>query len=326
METEKRIKERLGVETAVVAMGGHAFIRKDEKGSIEDHEKNAAEICGRIMSLIERNYNVVVTHGNGPQVGNLLLKNEMTKEELVSMPLDVLVAETEGSLGYILQQAMLNQLRRRNINRYVVTVISQVLIDKGDPAFRNPSKPIGPFLTKEEAEKRRDTLGWQIIDDSGRGWRRVVPSPRPVKIIQRHTIRDSARAGHIVIACGGGGIPVINNANNDYQGVEAVIDKDLTASILAADIDAELLIILTDVENVFLNYGKPDQQPLYAVTVDMLEKFIEEGHFAPGSMGPKVGAVLEFLKKGGRRALITCPERLEEALAGRAGSHFVGRV
>jgi len=325
-ETEQRIKERIGVETAVVAMGGHAFIKKGEQGSVEDHERNAANICGHLMALVERNYNIVVTHGNGPQVGNLLLKNEIAKEQVVPMPLDVLVANTEGSLGYILQQSLLNQLMRRNIDRYVVTGISQVLVEKNDPAFSKPTKPIGPFLTQEEAESRRDELGWEIVEDAGRGWRRVVPSPRPVKILQRHTIRDSALAGHIVVACGGGGIPVVQNAQNDFEGIEAVIDKDLTASILATDIGAELLIILTDVDKVYLNYGKAEQKPLSAITVDMTEEFIAAGHFAPGSMGPKVQGVLEFLKKGGRRGLITSPEKLEQALAGRAGTHFVGRV
>jgi carbamate kinase len=313
-------------QLALVAMGGHAFMQAGQPGTIEVHEKNAAEICGLLMTLEERNYNLVITHGNGPQVGNLLLQTELTREQVPPMPMDVLVADTEGWLGYVMQQAMLNQLRRRKSERYVVTVVSQVLVDKNDPAFKKPSKPVGPFLSKEEAEDRRDKLGWQIVDDSGRGWRRVVPSPIPLKVVQRKMIADAARSGHIVIACGGGGIPIIKNAQDDYQGVEAVIDKDLTSSILSADIGADLMIILTDVPQVYVNYRKPDQRALGAVTMEEAERLIQEGHFAPGSMGPKVQAIYNFLKGGGHRGLITNPQTLEAALEGRGGTHFVGRL
>ena len=311
----------------VVAMGGHAFIQRGEKGDIHDHIRNATAICSSLMTLVERNYNPVITHGNGPQVGNLLLQNELTKGAVSSMPLDVLVADTEGFLGYILQQALLNYLRRREIRRYVVTMITQVLVDRDDPAFQNPSKPIGPFLTKEEAEERRDRLGWKIIEDCGRGWRRLVASPRPVRVVQRFMIRDSARAGHIVVACGGGGIPIVRRqTDDDYEGIEAVIDKDLTSSVLAEEIGAELLIILTDVPQVFVNYGKPDQKALGAVTLQEIESLQANGHFAPGSMGPKVEAIINFLKAGGKRGLITSPGCLSDALDGRAGTHFVGKI
>jgi len=311
---------------ALVAMGGHAFIEKGERGTIHDHERNAARICQHLMTLVERNYNIVITHGNGPQVGNLLLKNEMAKDEVAQMPLDVLVAETEGSLGYILQQAMLNELRKRNVKRYVVTVVSQVIVDRNDPAFSKPTKPIGPFLSQEEAEQRRDTLGWVIVEDAGRGWRRVVPSPHPIKIVQRHTIRDAAAQGHIVIACGGGGIPIIYNDEDNYEGVEAVIDKDLTSSILASQIGAELLIILTAVPKVYINFNKPDQHALSALTIGETERYIAEKHFPAGSMGPKIEAILNFLKAGGKRGLITSPELLVKAMDGLEGTHFIGRV
>lgn len=311
---------------ALVAMGGHAFISKGEKGTIYDHERNAAKICRHLMTLVERNYNIVITHGNGPQVGNLLLKNELASKEVPEMPLDVLVAHTEGSLGYILQQAMLNELRKRNIKRYVVTVVSQVIVDKDDPAFNKPTKPIGPFLSKNDAEKRHDELGWNIVDDAGRGWRRVVPSPKPIKIVQRHTIKDSAEHGHIVIACGGGGIPIIKNKDGKYEGVEAVIDKDLTSSILASQIDAELIIILTSVPKVYLNFNSRKQQALSALTIGETERYINEGHFPPGSMGPKIKAILEFLKEGGKRGLITSPALLSRAMDGLDGTHFIGRV
>jgi len=309
-----------------VAMGGHAFIMPGEEGDIHQHNRNAIDICDRLMVLVERGYNLVITHGNGPQVGFQLIKNELTREEAPSWPMDVLVAETEGSLGYILQQALLNQLRRKRIERFVVAVICQVLVDSHDPAFRNPSKPIGPFLSREEAEERRSTLGWDVIDDQGRGWRRVVPSPEPKKVVQWRMIRDATREGHIVIACGGGGIPVLKSADGDFVGAEAVIDKDLTTSLLGTEIGADFLIILSDVPNVYLDYHKPTQRALNGVTLEEVERHINDGHFPEGSMGPKVEAIRRFLRAGGKRGLITSPDCLPEALEGRAGTHFIGKL
>lgn len=308
----------------LVALGGHAFMQRGEKGTVEVQERNAAKICGTLLTLVERGYKVVVTHGNGPQVGNLLLLNESGDESVPKMPLDVLVAETEGSLGYFLQQAMLNTLRRAGQKRYVVTVVTQVLVDPEDPAFRNPTKPIGPFLSKEEAESRRDRLGWNIVDDSGRGWRRVVPSPKPLKVIQRHMIRESAEAGHIVIAAGGGGIPIVKKADGTYEGVEAVIDKDLTSSILATQIGAEIFIILTEVPCVYTGYTSKEKRAIGAITSEELGELYARGEFPPGSMGPKVVAAREFLERGGKRAIVTDPETLPEALAGRGGTHIIG--
>lgn len=310
----------------LVAMGGHAFMQKGEKGTIEQHERNADEIAGLLMTLVEKEYQLVITHGNGPQVGALLSQQECSKDETPSMPLDVLVAMTEGSLGYVLQQSLLNHLRRKNVRRYVVTVVTQVIVDESDPAFKNPTKPIGPFLTQEEALRRSTELGWVVQEDSGRGWRRLVPSPRPMRVIQHHMIRDAARSGHIVIACGGGGIPIKKNADDSYAGVEAVIDKDLTSSVLATDVGAALLIILTAVPQVFINFGTPDQRALGAVTLEEIEDLYAQGHFPAGSMGPKIEAVVHFLKSGGRRALITNPESLPSAIEGRAGTHIVGRI
>ena len=310
----------------LVALGGHAFIGKGETGNVQDHERNAAMICEKIMTLVERDYCIVITHGNGPQVGNRLLATERTRDEVPEMPLDVLVAETEGSLGYFLQQALLNQLRRRNIHRYVVTVITQVLVEKDDPAFQKPTKPIGPFLSKEEAQTRAETLKWNVVEDAGRGWRRVVASPIPKKVIQHRMIQQAALQGNIVVACGGGGIPIYKDANDDYEGIECVIDKDLTSSVLAHQIGAELLVILTAVPKVYLNWGKPDAFPLGAVTMEEIEDHIAKGHFPPGSMGPKVQAIYEFLQQGGKRGLITDPEHLLGALDGKAGTHFVGRI
>jgi carbamate kinase len=312
---------------AIVAMGGHAFIQKGESGTIEDHERNAATITEKLMCLIERNHALVVTHGNGPQVGSLLLQQEATKSHEPVLPLDVLVAMTQGSLGYILQQALLNQMNRQDIRRYVVTIVTQVFVDENDPAFDKPTKPIGPFLEREEAERRRDTLGWEITEDpQGRGWRRLVASPKPQKVLQRDMIRDEACAGHIVVACGGGGIPIKRTEKEGYVGVEAVVDKDLTSSVLATNIGAELLIILTAVPNVFVNFGKPDQKALTAVTLEEVEKFHEDGQFPPGSMGPKIEAVIRFLRQGGRRALITDPASLPDAIEGRAGTHVIGKL
>ncbi|HEX4822761.1 MAG TPA: carbamate kinase [Candidatus Polarisedimenticolaceae bacterium] len=310
----------------LVAMGGHAFMQKGEKGTIEEHERNAEEIARLLMTLVEKEYHLVISHGNGPQVGALLLQQESADGEIPQMPLDVLVAMTEGSLGYILQQNLLNQLRKKDVRRYVVTVVTQVLVDGADPAFAKPTKPIGPFLSKEEAERRRDKLGWSVKEDAGRGWRRLVPSPHPLRVVQRHMIRDAVRAGHIVVACGGGGIPIKKDASDQYVGVEAVIDKDLTSSVLASDIGAALFIILTAVPQVYLDFGTPKQRALGAVTLDEIESLMAEGHFPPGSMGPKIEAVINFLKAGGRRALITNPESLPLAIEGRAGTHVVGRI
>ncbi|MHC5005647.1 MAG: carbamate kinase [Planctomycetota bacterium] len=301
--------------TALVALGGHAFMQPGEAGTHEQHIHNARKICEQLMTLVERDYHLVITHGNGPQVGALLERNEMARGTLPPKPLDVLVAQTEGSLGYYLQQELLNGLRRRRRRRFVVTVVTQVVVDADDPAFQQPTKPIGPFMTREDAERRRTDDGWDIGEDAGRGWRRLVPSPRPTKIIQHAMIRQAAAQGHIVVAGGGGGIPVVRSRDNaDYVGVEAVIDKDLTSGLLAKQIKADLFIILTAVDGVYLNFGTPKQTPLGAITLAECARYIEEGHFPPGSMGPKVEAVHDFLEHGGRRALVTW------------GTHFVGKI
>jgi carbamate kinase len=312
---------------ALVAMGGHAFMQKGEKGTIQEHERNADHITGLLLSLIERGYNLIVTHGNGPQVGNLLLQTEQSRDGVPAMPLDVLVAMTEGSLGYVLQQSLLNHLRRRDIPKYVVTVVTQVIVDGNDPAFQDFNKPIGPFLTQEEAERRRDEWGWQIRQDAaGRGWRRLVPSPKPQKVIQRHMIREAANAGHIVVAAGGGGIPIQVKEDGDYEGVEAVVDKDLTSSVLACEVNAELLIVLTAEPQVYTDFNTPEQKPLSAVTLNEIRALHAQGHFPPGSMGPKVEAAIQFLERGGRRTLITDPDSLTLAMEGRAGTHIIGRL
>jgi carbamate kinase len=258
-------------------------------------------------------------------VGNLLLLNESGDPSVPKMPLDVLVAQTEGSLGYFLQQAMLNEMQRRGKSKYVMTVVSQVVVSPADPAFKAPNKPIGPFLTQEEAEKRRDTLGWIISEDpGGRGWRRLVPSPSPIKVAQWRMIRESAEAGHIVIACGGGGVPVIVREDGAFAGVEAVIDKDSTSSILATQIGAEILIILTEVPNIYTSFNTEHQKTVSAITIEELRALYEKGEFPKGSMGPKVKAAIDFLDNGGKRVIVTNPKSLSDALTGSGGTHVIG--
>jgi carbamate kinase len=318
------LKER---PIVIVAMGGHAFVQKGEVGTIEEHEGNAARIAELLMTLVERDYRLVITHGNGPQVGHLLIQHELSRAEVPAMPLDVLVAMTEGSLGYILQQALLNALRKRDVRRYVVTVVTQVIVDENDPAFAEPSKPIGPFLTREQAEHRSKEWGWKVREDSaGRGWRRLVASPRPQRVLQRQMIRDAALAGHIVVACGGGGIPVHRRGDGTFRGAEAVVDKDLTSAVMGVDVGAELMIILTSVPRVYVQFGRPEQRALGAVTLEEIERLHAEGHFPAGSMGPKIQAVIDFLRQGGKRAVVTDPESLPLAIEGRAGTHFVGQL
>ena len=313
--------------TVVVALGGHAFMRSGEPGTHGEHLRNTRAICDRLMTLVERGYRLVITHGNGPQVGLLLERDELRGDTLPVKPLDVLVAQTEGSLGYYLQQEMLNALRRAEIRRFVVTVVTQVVVDGDDPAFGNPTKPVGPFLPKNVARGRAETMGWAIGEDAeGRGFRRLVPSPEPIKVIQRDMIRGAAAEGHIVIAAGGGGIPVHKTDRGDYEGVEAVIDKDRTSGVLATEIGADLLIILTAVDRVYLHFNTDRQTPLGAVTLAECNRYIDEGHFPEGSMGPKVEAVRDYLINGGARGLITSPACLDAALKGEAGTHFVGRI
>ncbi len=320
---------RPAAPTVVIAMGGHAFIQPGERGTHEEHARNARAISHELMTLVDRGYNMVITHGNGPQVGNLLEREELSGSDVPPQPLDLLVAQTEGSLGYLLQRAMLNELRPRQAERYVVTMITQVLVDAADPAFARPSKPVGPFYSKQDAERARDRFGWVIGEDVGRGWRRRVPSPRPQQIVQRDTIRAAALAGNIVIAAGGGGIPVAMSSapdTDDYVGIEGVIDKDLTSGVLATDVSADLLIILTAVDGVYIDFGTPQQRRLGAVTMAECKQYIDDQQFPMGSMGPKVEAIYGFLERGGQRGLITDAQSLGPALDGQAGTHFIGKI
>jgi len=309
----------------LVALGGNAIKKAEDKGTFEEQISNVKKTCEHIVKLVRRGYEVIITHGNGPQVGALALQQEEASHIVPVQPLHVLGAMTQGQIGYMIQQTLINMLRREGINKPVVTIITQVLVDRKDPAFKNPTKPIGPFYTREEAEKLIKERGYIIrkVKPSGeRVYRRVVPSPEPLAIVEGETIRSIVDLGAIVIASGGGGIPVVINENGELEGVDAVIDKDLAGEKLAEAVKADILLILTDVEKVKLNYGKPNEKDIDSMSVDEALKYYEEGHFPPGSMGPKVLACVRFLKWGGRKAIITSIDKALEALDGKTGTHI----
>ncbi len=310
---------------AVIAFGGNALLPSDSRGTQEEQFARAKEASGRIAELISRNYDVVVVHGNGPQVGNLLLQMETAAHIIPPFTLDVADAMTEGSIGYMLQTWLINYMRILSIDREVETVLTPVLVDPLDPAFKNPTKPVGPFYTKEKAEKLAKEKGWAVMEDAGRGWRRVVPSPRPIDIMNKTVIKALVKEGVVVIAGGGGGIPVIINQDGLVEGVEAVIDKDFTAALIGKIIKADMLITLTGVEQVYLDYGKPTQRPLKKITVEEVKKYLQEGQFPPGSMEPKIRAAIDFLEGGGKEVLITSAKKLKSALDGRTGTRIIRR-
>jgi carbamate kinase len=308
-------------KTVVIAIGGNSLISDSGHQSVGDQYDAAAQTCVHIASMLEaEDLRLVVTHGNGPQVGFILRRSELAAPELHMVPLDSCVADTQGALGYQLQRAMHNEFRRRGVARTAVTVVTQVLVDNDDPALRNPNKPIGSFMSQEQAEAHRVKDGWALVEDSGRGWRRVVASPQPRAILELEAVKGLLDAGFVVVAGGGGGIAVMEDAQGDLVGVPAVIDKDLASSLMARQLKAELLIISTAVEQVCLNYGKPNQKSLSTMTLAEAKQYIAEGHFKPGSMLPKVQAVVDFLEGGGRQAIITDPEHLAAALQGRGGT------
>lgn len=293
---------------AVVAFGGNALLRGDQVGTIEEQELNARETCERLLTLINRGYNVVLTHGNGPQVGNILLANSAGKKVygLPEMPMDISVAYSQGFIGYVLEQQLRNVLREHELERDIITIITQVLVDKDDAAFDNPTKPVGPFYTKEEADKMAAETGSVFKEDPrGRGWRKVVASPKPLVISNQRSIENLARDGQIVIAVGGGGIPTFYVAENKLQGIDAVIDKDLASALLAGNINADKLFILTDVPKVCINFNTPQEKAIDRMSVKQAKKYLEEGHFAEGSMAPKIRAAIHFVKHTSRDAIIT---------------------
>ena len=309
---------------AVVAIGGNSLIKDEAHPNVAGEIEALRETCGHIAGMLASGWDVVLTHGNGPQVGFNLLRSELAAHVVPPLPLDVLGAQTQGSIGYLIQQVLGNELRRRSIRKRVVTVVTQTVVDPHDAAFHRPTKPIGSFYRKEEAQRFQAERGWQMVEDAGRGWRRVVPSPWPAEIVERLVVKGLVHQAIVVIACGGGGIPVVREADGRLAGVEAVIDKDLASALLAQSIGADLLLISTQVERVSLNYGKSDQRDLDALTVDEAKRYLSEGHFPAGSMGPKIRAAIQFLEAGGPEALITSPAHLERALAGQTGTRITG--
>ncbi len=308
-------------QTALIAVGGNSLIRAGEKGTIAEQIANTRRTAQAIVQIIRQGFHVVVTHGNGPQVGAALLRSERAADQVYTHPLDVCVATTQGEIGYLLQQALRRELAEAGLNPPVVTVVTQVVVSASDPAMEEPTKPIGPFYSKRDAEARQRDLGWDVVEDAARGWRRVVPSPEPLEIVEEGIIRSLVEQGALVVAVGGGGIPVVRSERG-YRGVEAVIDKDRASALLAARMQADLLIISTDADRVYVNFKKPDQRPLMQVTAAEMQAYYDEGHFPPGNMGPKVQSALRFLRDGGREVIITTYERLPEAVRGHAGTHI----
>ncbi|WP_297521965.1 carbamate kinase [Thermococcus sp.] len=313
------------MKRVVIALGGNAILQRGQRGTYEEQMENVMKTAKQIVDIIEKGYEVVITHGNGPQVGALLLHMDAGQQVygIPAQPMDVAGAMTQGQIGYMIQQALHNELRKRGIERVVATIVTQTIVDKNDPAFQNPSKPVGPFYDEETAKKLAEEKGWTVIEDAGRGWRRVVPSPDPRGHVEAPVIGDLVEKGFIVIASGGGGVPVVEE-NGQLRGVEAVIDKDLAGERLAEEVNADIFMILTDVNGAAINYGKENELWLERATVDELRRYYEEGHFKKGSMGPKVLAAMRFVEWGGERAVIAALDRAVEALEGKTGTQVTG--
>ena len=305
---------------AIVAVGGNALIKDNQHKTVQDQYAAAVDTMAHIADMIAEGWNVVVTHGNGPQVGFILRRSELSAHELHEVPLDYCGADTQGSIGYMFQQALYNEFVRRKMQKSAVTVVTQTIVDRNDPAFQNPTKPIGSFMDEEQAKMRMEKDGWTVVEDAGRGWRRVVPSPIPLRIVEADAIPALSDKGFVVIGGGGGGIPVIETPEGNLVGVEAVIDKDFGAAILASMLKADLFLISTAVEKVAINFNKPNQQWLDQMTAAEARQYIAEGHFAKGSMLPKIQAILKYLDNGGKKALITDPAHIKDALNGKTGT------
>jgi carbamate kinase len=306
--------------TIVIALGGNAILQPGQKGTAAEQAENIRKTCVQIAGMIERGHRVIVTHGNGPQVGNLLIQQEEASAVVPPMPMDVAGAMSQGMLGYWMQNQLTNLLHERGISRPVVTLVTQVLVDREDPAFKNPTKPVGPFYTQQRAERHMQERGWAMKEDAGRGWRHVVASPTPKAIWEKAAIATLVRSGAVVVCAGGGGVPVYLGGDGGLHGCEAVIDKDLAGQRLAADVEADLFCILTDVPKVALNYRQPDQVLLDRVTAGDMRRYLAEGHFKPGSMGPKVEAILRFVEATGKWGVISSLEEAAAAVEGEAGT------
>ncbi len=310
-------------EKIVVSLGGNAIVRRGGTGTIEEQFENARAACAYVAELVSGGASVIITHGNGPVVGNLVIQNESAKNAVPPMPLYICDADSVGAIGFVIQQTLYNRLHKIHRIKEVVTVVTQVVVDPEDPAFLDPSKPVGPFYTREEAVSLSASNGWVMKEDSLRGFRRVVPSPRPRRIVEAGVIAKLAEAGVVVIAAGGGGVPVVEDEDGMLRGIDAVIDKDLSTALLAVETKARRIINLTQTEMVYLNYGRPGETGLPQMRVAEAKRYLSEGHFAPGSMGPKIEGAIEFLERGGEEVIITTPELIGEALGGRAGTRIL---
>jgi carbamate kinase len=307
----------------VIALGGNAISKPGMRGTIQEQFYATLETMEHVAELVINGFDrIIITHGNGPQVGAAILRSEIASRTVYPLPMDVCVADTQGGIGYMIQQVLTNCLRKRGVRLPVVTAVSQVMVDVHDPAFENPTKPVGTFYSEQEAKELMAGRNWVMKEDAGRGWRRVVPSPKPIKVLEAETIKLLFDKGYIVIAGGGGGIPVGINRHNYYYGIEAVIDKDLTSSLLALEVGAETFVILTAVEFAYLNYKGPGEKALTHVTVAEMKKYMNEGHFAEGSMRPKIEASLKFLENGGKKVVITSTSHCLAALRGKTGTHI----
>src|SRR5438105_8900501 len=308
---------------AIVAFGGNALLRREDRGTQEEQIARARQAARWLAEIVRAEYKLVVVHGNGPQVGNILVQAEEASTKVPPQSLDVAVAQTEGSIGFLLQQAIRNRLESIGSGGQVATVLTEVEVDANDPAFKRPTKPIGPFFTRYRAEALERDLGWTMREDAGRGWRHVVPSPRPLRILNTGVITHMLQDARVVIAAGGGGIPVVRGRDGQWRGIEAVIDKDYASALLAAELKADLFVILTGVPKVAVDFGKPTQRFVDRLSVDEAQRYLADGQFPPGSMGPTIEAALQFVRRGGNEVLITDVDHLREALEGRAGTRIV---
>jgi len=308
---------------ALVAFGGNAMLPETQRGLQSEQMRNAQKAAELMVHIVRKGYELIIVHGNGPQVGNLLIQMEEASNKIPPYSLDVCDAMTEGSMGFMLERTLVNELRRRSIDKEVASLVTQVVVDRDDPAFDKPTKPVGPFYSKFRGQQLAREKKWTMVEDAGRGYRKVVPSPRPIDVVPNRIIRELVEAGRIVIAAGGGGIPVIINGNGLFEGIEAVIDKDYAASLLAREVKVDLFIILTAIERVCINFGKPDQIEVPVLTVDEARRHLSDGQFPPGSMGPKIRAAIEYIEAGGHEVLITKDSHLKAALINRSGTRIV---
>jgi carbamate kinase len=308
---------------AVIAFGGNAILTKDQRGLQSEQMRNAQKAAQLMIHVVKKGYELIIVHGNGPQVGNILIQMEEAITKIPPFSLEICDAMTEGSMGFMIEKAIINELRKNSLDKEVATLITQVIVDREDSAFENPTKPIGPFYSKYRAQMLIREKKWDMVEDAGRGFRKVVPSPRPIDVVPKKILHDLVHSGNIVIAAGGGGIPVIINGRGLFQGVEAVIDKDYAASLIAREVKADIFVILTNVERVSLNFGTPEEEPLQVMDIKEAQQYLDEGQFPPGSMGPKIRASIEYIQSGGKEVLITSANHLKAALINRSGTKII---